>query len=55
MNKEKETITSYTDNKIGSGQYCECGQELTHCEWQSRKYVGILSWKCGHRDKGVLK
>ena len=38
---KKKTFTSYTDNRIGSGQYCECGKEMTHDEarYNKDKYI----------------
>ncbi len=43
----RETI-SYTDNNIGSGKYCDCGQELTHNEWKERRYKSYSV--CKHVD-----
>ena len=30
---DRDTITSYTNNMIGSGHYCYCGHELTWDEY----------------------
>ena len=43
----KEIKTYYTDNRIGSGQHCECGQELTHQENNNqRQYKNKMCSKC---------
>ena len=53
MKEAKEQIrTSYTSNEIGSGQYCECGQEYTYDEWREVKYGRYK--KCQHEDRGAL-
>ncbi len=44
--RDKNVITSYTDNRIGSGKYCECGHELTHEENRARQIGSIM---CKHK------
>jgi len=39
--------TSYADNKIGSGQYCKCGSELTYEENRDYRYKKA----CIHKRK----
>jgi len=37
MNDMERSKTWFADNRIGSGKFCECGQELTHIEYQNQR------------------
>ena len=43
----KENLTYYADNRVGSDYHCECGQKLTQTEYNNaRQYQHKMCSKC---------